>query len=159
MLKRVIRDRDLVSDYLTRYYLLKPPRMPDGSWPFDDHGEPRPGIIWPPGTGAVFHHFHKGDDALELHNHPWDWCVSLILRGGYIEERTTREDLTVKRRTFKPGSVNVLTKYDFHRVELLDPVRGCWTLFVYGKKSQGWGFLDRHTGKFTDWRTFIYGVL
>jgi hypothetical protein len=53
--------------------------------------------------------------------------------------------------------VNVLTSRDFHRVDLLDPIRGCWTLFVHGKKSQGWGFLDRQTGKFTDWRKFIYG--
>lgn len=146
-----------MSDYLTRYYLLKLPRMPDGSFPFDERGQPRPGIINPSGNGYVLHHFHKGDEALELHNHPWDWCVSLILRGGYVEERATRENLTVKRHIYKPGSVNVLMKQHFHRVELLDPVNGCWTFFVYGPKSQGWGFLDRHTGQFTDWRTYIYG--
>jgi hypothetical protein len=154
-LRRVIKDRRARETYLERYYLVKPPRMPDGSYPFRDDGTPRDGIIWAEGWGYVLHHFRRGDEARETHSHPWAWCASIILVGGYREERLRLEWPEVRVRVLRPGSVNFLRHDDFHRVDLLDEERGCWTLFVHGPKMQGWGFLDRDTREFTPWREFI----
>ncbi len=154
-LRRIIMDRHGKSKYLSRYYLVKKPKMPDDSYPFDINGTPREGIMWVPGYGMFLHHFHRDDEARELHSHPWKWSVSLILSGGYREERLERGWPSVRERVFRPGNINVLTNDVFHRVELLDVFGGCWTLFVHGPKNKNWGFLDRDTREFTDWRAFF----
>lgn len=93
------------------------------------------------GSHVYLHFFHRGDADRELHNHPWAGS-SLILAGGYIEER----------REGEAGDTNVLAPDTFHRVDLLRPDDGCWTLFTTGPKAQSWGFWDRDTGVFTEWR-------
>lgn len=131
--------------YLTRYYLL----LKDRSW------------------GNVYiHHFHSSDQGLELHNHPWRWGLSLVLRGGYSEERAhgpviwdaavgppVIQKVTIERRDIKPGSVNFIRSTDFHRVDLNDESRGAWSLFVAGKRTKDWGFLNRETSEFKHWTT------
>lgn len=150
---RIIFDRNGVSPYLSRWYLVGAPTMPDGTWPFDKNGTPRDGIVWSPKTwGLYLHRFHRGDDEQELHNHPWRWAVSLILAGGYVEERRC-DGGEVKTRIVRPGRLNVIRSDDFHRVELLD--EDAWSLFLVGPKFQGWGFWNRTTGKFWPWREFI----
>lgn len=152
--RRVIWDRLGVSPYLARFYLMDPPTMPDGSDPFEVDGSARDGIEWNQRrVGLFLHHFYRSDDDGALHNHPWKWAVALVLRGGYSEERRTRDDRVV-RRVVRPGAINVLTANTFHRVDLLDP-HGAWTLFVVGPKAQSWGFWDRGTKKYTPWREFI----
>jgi hypothetical protein len=95
--------------------------------------------------------------------------VSLILSGGYIEERWEPvPDLfrglvpdKIRQRWVKPGHINVLTGQTFHRVDLLQKDWGgrgelaCWTLFLVGPKFASWGFRDRMTGKFTHWKKYI----
>jgi len=145
--------------YLSRYYLLpwQRPRMPDGSEPFDEFGNPREGVVWPRALlpGVYLHHFHKGDTDRETHSHPWVWALSLILTGGYREERLVSSDgkrCRVTVRTVKPGMFNFIRATDFHRVDLLDGE--AWSLFIVGPKTGGWGFkaLD---GTFTHWREFL----
>jgi hypothetical protein len=154
---RVIYDRAGVSPYLSRWYLLGRPTMPDGSHPFDPDGSPRSGIRDPDRPFAVFlHKFHRGDDDVELHNHPWTWSIALILSGGYREEyrRGAREGGgCVFVRTMGPLSVNVIHHDTFHRVELLE--KDAWSLFVAGPREKSWGFWNRATGIFTHWRMFI----
>lgn len=120
--------------YLTRWYLWPPrPRGKDDDTSF-----------------AVFiHFFHRGDEDRDQHNHPWDLSASLILSGGYREERGN--DVRIVR----PGSINIIRGTDFHRVDLLEPSCGCWTLFVAGRRSQDWGFRDHVTGEFIPWRTYV----
>lgn len=149
---RVIWDRMGDSPYLSRFYIFGRPKMADGSDPFERDGSPKVGVIWPTSSiGVYLHKFHRGDDDEELHNHPWRWAVSLILSGGYVEERRFGE--TVYRRIVRPGMLNFISADDFHRVELRG--REAWSLFVVGPKFTGWGFWNRHTGKFTPWRQFI----
>lgn len=96
--------------------------------------------------GVFLHCFLRGDNDRDLHNHPWKWALSVILTGGYVEER--RDDAgEVHRRTVRPGAVNLIRANDFHRVELLDD--RCWTLFIAGPRLQQWGFWNRDTGAFT----------
>lgn len=103
-------------------------------------------------------HFKRSDDTWQLHNHPWRWAGSIILRRGYLEER--RSDKTAggakgDHVTYAFHSVylravrwyNFLRHDTFHRVEL---DRGeAWTLFLAGPKVQDWGFWNRSTGKYT----------
>lgn len=121
--------------YLTRTYLTGPGRK---GW-----------II-----GAFLHHFHKGDHDRELHNHPWDWAFGIILTGGYVAEER-QEDDSVESKTYKPFSINFIRANDFHRVQLLDEEKGCWTLFVRHRRIQDWGFWDRDTKVYVPWRQFL----
>ncbi len=96
--------------------------------------------------GVYLHYFFRGDGDRDLHNHPWDISGSLILTGGYSEERLTPGTAIVKRRNIRPGTINIIRANDFHRVDLLDGP--AWTIFVSGGLSQDWGFLNRETGEF-----------
>lgn len=62
--------------YLTRYYLTGAEPTPSGT--------PEEKRVW--GVAVFLHHFHASDGERALHNHPWPG-LSLILRGGYVEER------------------------------------------------------------------------
>ncbi len=93
--------------------------------------------------GLFLHYFYRSDADRDLHNHPWDWAVSLILRGGYYEH--TGWDID----EYPPGSTNMLLSNSFHRVELLDERAGCWSLFVAGPREKRlWGFSNEETGEF-----------
>ncbi len=105
--------------------------------------------------GNVYlHHFHASDQGVELHSHPWKWGCSLVISGGYVEERA-RDPLTWERGQEKehdslslqrhpphiwrldvgPGKINVIRSTDFHRVDLKDEVSGAWTLFFAGPRT------------------------
>lgn len=111
----------------------------------------------PDGGHVYLHHFHRSDADRDLHNHPWAGS-SIILAGGYREERRVawgESGEAIERRTYLPGDVNTLDPDTFHRVDLLDPIAGCWTLFTTGARSQSWGFWNRDTGILTPWREAI----
>lgn len=126
--------------YLTRWYLWpRRPRTADGMEPLQT-------------PFAVFiHFFHRSDMDRDQHNHPFDKSWALILKGGYIEERGD------KRRVFYPGMVNVITKDDYHRVDLIYPARGSWSLFIAGKNVGSWGFKRRTTGEHVPWDQYVGG--
>lgn len=126
--------------YLTRFYVFpKGPRTRDNT-----------DGVTPDAPFAVFiHFFHRSDEDREKHNHPWKESVSLILTGGYREER---EDGLYTR---KPGDINVIRSTDYHRVDLLTPKKGCWTLFVAGKNISSWGFKNAQTGAHIPWRDYL----
>jgi hypothetical protein len=153
---RVITDRE-GTPYLSRYYLWpKIPKAPDGSPGFDETGSPKPGTFdrdRDRSFALYLHHFHRGDGDAELHNHPWKTSFSLILAGGYLEERRLRGTARVIRRVLHPGDFNVIESDDFHRVELLE--KDAWTLFLAGSRSQSWGFWNRVTTIYTPWREFV----
>jgi len=122
------------NPYLTRWYV----------WP----GGPRKGET--DSSFAVFiHFFHRGDADRDQHNHPWTASVALVLAGGYREERGN----TV--RVVRPGTINIIRANDFHRVDLLKPDKGCWSIFIAGKRVQNWGFKLRSTGAFVPWQDYL----
>lgn len=92
------------------------------------------------GWRAYLHRFRTSDPDRGLHDHPWDFSISLVLAGGYRELRT------YSYRILRPGSINVIRGHDYHRI-LLDPGREAWTLFVHGPRVKGWGF--RRNGEYT----------
>jgi len=133
--KRVILDRDGAEPYLTRWYLI-------GTSPAQGGARGK----W----GLYLHQFNKSDSPEALHNHPWRWAVSLVLKGGYWE---LREAGNWHWRA--PGDFNFLDADTFHRVALDYDEAPAYTLFLVGPRIQGWGFLSRETGKFVPWRVWL----
>jgi hypothetical protein len=106
--------------------------------------------------GIFLHHFQQSDPTEDFHNHPYGSSWALVLAGGYREERLLFRSEFVRGLFYtitsdiRAGQVNRIDADTYHRIDLLDP-RGCWTLFVAGKKTQAWGFLNRSTGDFRPW--------
>lgn len=98
----------------------------------------------------MLHNIHRPDADAQLHNHPWAWGLSLIVAGGYLEQRR-QPDGSSRLMSYGPGDINDLRPTDFHRVAHVMP--GTWTLFAAGPRAQEWGFLDGET--FTPWREHI----
>ena len=109
------------------------------------------------GNTVYLHNFHRGDDDRELHNHPWDEAVSIILSGGYTDQRliphspTDQQARFTRRTQLRVGSTSTLRRSDWHRVE--DVLPDTWTLFVCGKRIGDWGFLLK-SGETVPWREF-----
>lgn len=149
---RVIYDRRGDSPYLSRWYLV------GGLDAVNDKGNPTETAVF---TGGIFgvhvylHRFHRSDDDDALHDHPWAWAVSLVLAGGYSEERRTKDD-RVERRSVRPPAINVIRHKNFHRVDLFET--DAWSIFIAGPRVDSWGFWDRTTKEFWPWRTFIAKV-
>jgi hypothetical protein len=113
---------------------------------------------------TFLHYFHASDKdrdddgSLLFHNHPWGRAVSLILWGGYSEERR-QFDGSIKRQTFLPGHINIIKRDTFHRVDLLD--KGCWSLFLTGPRPKdqiggsNWGFWNRNNKVYTDFAVML----
>jgi hypothetical protein len=100
--------------------------------------------------GIYLHHFYRGDEDPELHNHPWKWALSLILSGAYVEEREEGDHLR------SAGRFNFIRYDTFHRVTLKEPVlKPVWTLFTVGPRVSSWGFKNKHTGEFWDWKAYL----
>jgi hypothetical protein len=88
---------------------------------------------------VVLHRYHRGDPSGELHNHPWAWAWSLILAGGYEEERIVGPGIVTRR--YRPGDVNRLDRGDLHRISVVDGET--WTLFITGPRTNdAWTFWD-----------------
>jgi hypothetical protein len=141
---RVIWSRDGRSPYLLRVTVV--PRF----WRFP----------------AVFlHMFFRGDDDVEHHNHPWLWSASLVIAGGYVEERLRDSWLgsLLVRRVLEAGQVNVIVRDDFHRILVSRGQRRPWTLFVAGPRvreaeEKAWGFKHPATGGYEHWRKHVDDV-
>lgn len=96
------------------------------------------------GVRFYLHRFVDSDPGRGLHDHPWNWAVSLILAGAYREQRmagfSAEERLRVVERVVSAGSLNLIKGDSFHRVNL-DTGRAAWSLFIHGPYAKGWGFL------------------
>lgn len=117
-----------------------------------------PGYLVLDSSRIYLHYFVRGDLDPSPHNHPFAEAKSVILTGGYKEFRCRgvhRTEIT----EYEEGMVNQISHHTFHRIELLDPARGCWTLFVAGRRVQAsdgedWGFLDMETHKVIPWGSY-----
>lgn len=141
--------------YLKRCYLLR------RSWflPVDDDKDTEEGLDlkwWQHFIPGIYlHYFYRGDMDEALHNHPWETSASLILTNGYVEERWDGVSETVSRRMVKPGDINIIRANDYHRVTLIDPRKGAWTLFFAGSRVQDWSFGGPDYETPIPWREFV----
>lgn len=147
----VIGDRINNLPYLSRWYLFG--RRSDENRQVDtENGDYYPSAVERP-WNLFLHHFHRGDDAGALHSHPWKWSLSLVLAGGYSEERRIGD--SVERRLLLPFSFNVIRANDYHRIDLLG--QGAWTLFLAGPhvEEDVWYFWDRDTKLRSRWDKYV----
>lgn len=104
----------------------------------------------------MLHHIHRPDSDRYLHNHPWKSATSVILNGGYDEERRVETPTTflrdekrgdfsvstiyVQNRLYAPGDINHLTNNHYHRITAVK--EETWTLFINDTRlPEGWGYL------------------
>lgn len=99
-----------------------------------------PGSRWR-GPSVYLHRFVLPDQDFALHNHPWPWAVSLVLAGGYTEQRLARMFglPSCEWRRIKPGRLNIIRPDDYHRVAELHGDE-TWTLFLVWPRTRSWGF-------------------
>lgn len=93
---------------------------------------------------ARVHQIATADYDNVFHDHPWNFA-SVVLRGGYTEARPCEVDPLfydgVERfecRYRSAGSLAYRSTCDRHRVVFVE--RDTWSLFIYGRKRQWWGF-------------------
>lgn len=136
--------------YLLRFYIAG--RAPLQLWP---HGT-KAVMEWLPFT-VYLHGFVQPDGDRALHNHPWSRAFSIVLSGGYDEERRqgVRGDFSIRR--LYPGWINSIGCDTFHRIDRLHPGRDglVWTLFFTGRKSSTWGFLNEETSEVVPWHKYV----
>lgn len=122
-----------------------------------------------PNVGGVYlHRFTAGDPGVDLHDHPWTFA-SVILRGGYVEERANIREATGLARlaarwpdrgmrrgvegTWRAPSVHWVRLDECHRItSLTGPV--CWTLVLRGPRRRRWGFYPPAPGGWVDERFY-----
>ena len=92
------------------------------------------------GPAIFLHHFVASDPVDAVHSHPWGWSASLILAGGYREQRCAPRSVVVER-VFRPGDVNILEADDTHRIDLL--TSDCWSVFLAGHFEKSWRSMPR----------------
>lgn len=132
--------------YLSRSYLAG--RLPKG-FPADMRT-----VLGSLDGTAYVHRFHREDLEAEHHSHPWEWAVSIILSGSYVEE-VVLADGTIATRERRPGSVGVLTASSFHRVAYLRSL-AVRTLFITGPRTpDGAWYFRRLTGEVVLYDEFI----
>jgi len=93
------------------------------------------------------HKFCRSDDDRALHDHPWIFNMSILLKGQYIEHRLNKSN-----KVRRPGNLYIRPGKSPHRVQLyhfyLEDRKGSsirheypvWTLFITGAKCREWGF-------------------
>ncbi|NKI18499.1 hypothetical protein HCU74_13870 [Spongiibacter sp. KMU-166] len=78
------------------------------------------------------HHVCGDDPDMNLHDHPWLFNLSIVLRGDIEETLPTRQ------RLLQEGSLTARMSRAPHRLALRSP--DSLTLFITGPKIRDWGF-------------------
>lgn len=147
--------------YMARYWLFN-------AYPESSQDRKRWSFPW----SIRLHHIKRPDAERDLHDHPWN-ARTIILRGGYIEQRLLKQDDPTRaealRRAGLPTDTKAeLTEYfsrfrgqtatirhnEYHAItSLLDDRLGVWTMFISGPWLGDWGFLRNGTKVW--WRTYL----
>lgn len=98
------------TDYLTRWYVIPRNRL----------------------FNVYLHHVVGNDPDENLHDHPWLFNISVVLRGEIFEEMTARS------RILRSGSFTSRLGRSPHRLLLRSD--DSLTLFITGPKVRRWGF-------------------
>lgn len=86
------------------------------------------------------HRLYRSDDDPHMHNHPWSWCGSLVLSGGYVNARRTEDPARTRLDIVGPLDSFVMRPTDYHKIHTIidGPVT---TLFVAGPRLKSWGYM------------------
>lgn len=96
------------------------------------------------------HKFVRSDDDRALHDHPWLFNISILLKGSYVEHTPEGNEIVRKAGDIKgrwgkaPHRIELERKRQWYKPHLYPyhmrkeiPV---WTLFITGPKIREWGF-------------------
>lgn len=108
--------------------------------------------LWGNGLGDGFevylHHIQQHDSYRYLHNHPWQWFFSIVLKGYYtqlvLNPEQSNERLVQRVRLF--NLFRSSTRY--HSISEV-PEDGVWTLVIVPKKlrsEERWGYWNEDAG-------------
>lgn len=101
----------------------------------------------------LLHCMEAPDPGIDLHDHPW-WFCSIVLRGGYTEQRALIREAPALARVAERfpdtctrgvvehrrlGSVRTMRLDECHTIIELDR-RKVWTLVIGGPRRRQWGF-------------------
>ena len=123
--------------YMERFWLFNPYKSIDGQ-------QMESKLWWFPWSMRI-HWIRLPDQDRDMHDHPWN-ARTIILRGGYIEQRLDGE----RSRVF--GDTATLRFGEYHRIKTIFP-GGAWTLFISGPYQGTWGFLVDVVK--VKWRTYL----
>lgn len=84
------------------------------------------------------HEILRSDRGRDPHDHPWPY-LTVILKGGYWEERYDNMGALISRDWYGPGSAIFRRAGSWHRL-ILPEGQVTTTLFITGRKQQTWGF-------------------
>lgn len=141
---------DKIIDLITR-------RQPD----FIIGGDENPYLLrwWLIPRNPVFniylHQFLRSDDDRALHDHPWLFNVSWLVKGSYIEWVPGKSPLVPAPTFLHEGAVKFRWGKAPHRLQLFKDYYGekpVWTLFLTGPRVREWGFYCPR--RWVPWRTF-----
>lgn len=111
------------------------------------------------GWHFYLHRFVNADGDRDIHDHPWDLSVSVMLTGMYWERRMVRMNLKApgglecSYKWRKAGSVARIFGNTFHQI--VESYPETWTIFAHGKRTKGWGFLTHFRGTLV-YRPYVY---
>ena len=96
------------------------------------------------------HRFLRSDSDEALHDHPWAFNISIIVKGEYTEH-TKLAGGVERKRLFPTGTIKLRLGPAPHRVELT--AGEVWTFFITGPTIREWGF---HCPKgWRPWKEFV----
>lgn len=103
---------------------------------------------------VLLHKMEAPDPGVDLHDHPW-WFVSIVLWGGYTEQRADIREAPMFARIAekhgkpgcrrgvvderRPGTARLMRLTECHTITALHR-RTCWTLVIGGPRRRKWGF-------------------
>lgn len=126
---------------------------------------------------VYLHKFMRDDDDRALHDHPWLFNASWLLKGSYIEHTIKAGGISARTRldagSFKfrwgaaPHRVELLSNIFYHTLEIPCYLTGgvierrcqvhypihAWTLFITGPRIREWGFHCTERG-WVHWKAF-----
>lgn len=90
------------------------------------------------GWKLLLHRIARPDYSRELHDHPWSF-ITVVLRGGYVEQVESLDGEWAQFRANRPGRVRFNRLPFPHRVTEL--INGdSWSLVIHGPDRREWGF-------------------
>jgi hypothetical protein len=142
-----------------RWALCERMAAPDVDNPTEDHMI-RWRLVQTPWFGVYLHRINTPDDARPIpHTHPWPF-LSLILRGGYLENLERRDSTGRIRRRWpersrRAGTVHFVRATDAHAITTLHRTP-TYTLVLAGRRrpEPSWGYWD--ADRFTPWDEHPY---
>jgi len=122
----------MIRDIIRKLFLVKEIISKEGNVHFR-----RWRILQTPWFAIYVHNILRSVEDKDPHDHPW-WFMSLILWGGYVEDRVDENGRKSRHYRFAGRMFSCKTT-EFHKIRLMRPT---WTLVLTGPRTHElWGYM------------------